>query len=254
MYTGFQENCNLSRKMTITAENRDLLQKALRDTRIRENEQVSLGGKDVEVELYAEVEILDDLIRVVTTARTLALPVSILGIGFFPEAEKERIEGFIIKNNCRKFDILSMRGKVETDGSATEYAFATAETGASLNQIVRQTIDEGLGGLECFLGIGGTVGDNLIENIKSGEEDFLTSHIFTLRILTKENEVVEVSAEPFLYPLAGNMIQKKQIIPLSVVFKLIPQEKEELWRRGKQAAFTRNQSDLLDPLKGNFEF
>jgi len=240
--------------MKITQDKIDLLRKALGETKLQQNETFSSGGKELETQLYFEAITIDELIQAITTARSLEIPFQIAGIGFFPRKDEASIEGLLIKNSCRKFAILSMRGKVDSRNDATEYAFASAETGATLNQIVRQTIDEGLGGLECFLGMAGTVGDNVVENVRSGKEDYLSSHIFTLRILTKENEVVEVSAEPFLYPLAENIIQKKHIIPLSVVFKLVPHDKDDLWRRAKQAAFERNQSDLLDPLKGNFEF
>lgn len=239
--------------MTITADKIEVLQNALGETKLQQNEVISIGGKDVGTELYYEAVTVDELVQVITTARSLSVSFQIAGLGFTP-IEGKAVDGLLIKNNCRKFDILSMRGKVDQDHEATEYAFASAESGAPLNQIVRQTIDEGLGGLESFLGLGGTVGDNLIEHSVGDEEDFLTSHVFTLRMITKENEVVEVSAEPFLYPLTENIMQKKHIIPLSVVFKLIPQDKEELWRRAKQAAFKRNQSDLLDPLKGNFNY
>ena len=239
--------------MITTADKKAGLLQVLGESRVLTNERITISGEEYDVDFYTEVSTIDDLILAVITARKQQLPFHIIGLGFSPDEQEERIEGLLIKNNCRKFDILSMRGKIEAGDEAAEYAFVAAETGVALNQIVRQTIDEGLGGLEYFLGMTGTVGDSLLENISHGEEDYLISHIFTLRLLTKENEVVEVNAEPFLHPFSENMIQKKHAIPLSVVFKLAPQDKNELWRRGTQAAFERNQSDLLDPLKGNFE-
>jgi UDP-N-acetylenolpyruvoylglucosamine reductase len=148
-----------------------------------------------------------------------------------------------------------MKGKIHEGKTETEYVFVSAETGVGLNQIVRFTIDNGLGGLENFLGMAGTIGDGLMQNVSDEKnDDYLSAHILTLRFLSKENEEVEVNAEPFLYPLAGNMIRKANALPLSVIFKMTPADKSELWKKGTQAAFERNQSDLLDPLKGNFNF
>lgn len=238
--------------MTITENNKDRLLKALGATRILSNEQFSFGQHDFEAELYLEVSTPEELIRGVTLAREHDFPFHIIGNGFVP-GDMTSIPGLVIKNNSRKFAILSMRGK--TGQGEAEQVFVSAETGVGLNQLVRFTIEEGLGGIESFLGESGTVGDALWHNVQYGKtQDFLTNHIFTLRVMTKENEVVEVTAEPFLYPVSQNMIEKKQVIPLSVVFSLTPADKQLLWKKGTEAAFERNQSDLTDPLKGNFTY
>jgi UDP-N-acetylenolpyruvoylglucosamine reductase len=222
-------------------------------SRVASNERIVIGQHEIEPELYSEASTITELVQTVTAARKYGIPYHILGLGFLPQ--ETEVAGLVIKNNCRKFDILSMKGKVQEGQTATEYVFVLAESGVGLNQVVRFTIDEGLGGLEEYLGMSGTVGDALMQNVRDEKHsDYLASHIFTLRFLSKENEEVEVSAEPFLYPLEGNMVQKSQVLPLSVIFKLIPSDKNELWKKGTQAAYERNQSDLLDPMKGNFNY
>jgi UDP-N-acetylenolpyruvoylglucosamine reductase len=242
--------------MMNTANKQAFLEKTLPDIRIVADGQIQIGHQELETELYIEAATPEELIRVVSAARSGEIPYHILGLGFNPHEADKKIAGLVIKNNCRKFDMLSMKGKVSEEGQTeTEFIFVMAETGVGLNQIVRYTLDEGLSGLEYFLGIGGTLGDNLMQNVRDEKhEDYLASHIFTIRFLSKENEEVEVSAEPFLYPLETNILAKKQALPLSVVFKVKPADKTALWKQGTQAAFERNQSELLDPLKGNFNY
>ncbi len=238
--------------MTIIEEYKAHLQVELGDIRIGENETFSFGQREIEAALYIEVGTIDDLVAVITAARKHGVPFSLLGNGFTP-TEDSRSDALVIKNNCRKFGILSMRGKISGNESDHEYSFVSAESGVGLNQLVRFTIEEGLGGLESFLGESGTVGDGLSRNVYYAKgNEYLSEHIFTVRFLTKENEVVEVNAEPLLHPFTVNMIEKKQIIPLSVVFAVLPSDKQVLWKKGTQAAFERNQTELMDPLKGNF--
>jgi UDP-N-acetylenolpyruvoylglucosamine reductase len=230
------------------------LEKNLGTSRLIHNSFLTFGQREVEVELLTEAHTLEELTQAIRAARMSEVPFSILGIGCRPSEKENTISGLVIKNNCRKFDMLSMRGKVESGQTETEFAFITAETGVSLNQLVRYSLDVGLGGLEDFLGIGGTLGDNLMQNTLSGENEYLTANIYSLQFLSRENEVLEVEAEPFLYPLRENMMIKNNVIPLSVVFKLIPSEKSELWKKATEAAFKRNESELLDPMKGNFNY
>jgi UDP-N-acetylenolpyruvoylglucosamine reductase len=231
----------------------DRLRAALNTTRLKENEFFTLGSTEYEAEFYLEATTIQELASAISEARKLDIPVFILGAGFIP-GDGLHIEGLVIKNNCRKFDMLSMKGSFSSGQTSREVAYVLAESGVSLNQLVRFTVDEGLAGLESFLGISGTLGDGLLANITSDDSDFLAGHIFTITVLTKENEMMEVQAEPFLFPIAENMLIKKQVIPLSAVFKLIPAEKSELWKKATQKAFERNQEELTDPLKGNFNF
>jgi UDP-N-acetylenolpyruvoylglucosamine reductase len=232
----------------------ELLSAALPAARIRVHEAVTLGTETYEAECYLETDSLQHLTAAVRVAREHTVPVHILGLGFTPQGEDE-IRGVVIKNNCRKFDMLSMKGVVAAGHTAREEAYVMAESGVPLNQLVRFTVEEGLAGLEAFLGIPGTLGDGLLSHLKTGPEgEYLAARIYSLSVLTKENEVMEVPSEPFLHPLTENMFVKKQLLPLAVVFKLKPSEKSELWKKATRAAFERNQEELTDPLKGNFNY
>lgn len=221
---------------------------------LKEHEVLTIGQQEFEAEFYREVSNPDELVKTVQIARELNIPVSIIGLGFSFDPSVTEIPGLVIKNNSQKFDILSVRGKIKDGQTEREQVFVSAESGVRLNQLVRYTLDEGLSGLESFLGSPGTLGDSLLINEKYEEDnEYLASHVFTIRVLTKENEVVEISGEPFLYPLAENQIKKKHVLPLSVIFQLTPGDKTDLWKKATKAAFERNQSDLLDPLKGNFQ-
>lgn len=241
------------RQMTKTQNISELLSSALPTGRFRANEPFTLGNETYEAECLLETDALQQLTEAVRIGREQDIPVHILGLGFTPSGAA--IPGLVIKNNCRKFDMLSMKGVVASGHTAREVAYVMAESGVPLNQLVRFTVDEGLAGLEDFLGIPGTLGDGLLHHLKTEPKNvYLAEVIYSLSVLTKENDVMEVPAEPFLHPFSENMFVKKQLLPLSAVFKLTPSEKSELWKKATKAAFERNQEDLTDPLKGNFNY
>src|SRR4029077_3487594 len=66
----------------------------------------------VQAELYIEIDAQDILIKTVNAARSLHIPVYILGSGARIQSEKE-IKGLVIKNLCRRFDKASVKGTIK---------------------------------------------------------------------------------------------------------------------------------------------
>src|SRR5882672_4051655 len=108
-------------------------------------------------EMYLEIDAQDVLIKTINAARSLGLPVYLLGSGTRIESGKN-IKGLVIKNLCRRFEKASMKGTIKKNEIGFEHMKVYAQAGALMNQLVRFTIEEGLSGLEYQLGLPGTVG------------------------------------------------------------------------------------------------
>ena len=135
--------------------------------------------------------------------------------------------GLVIKNNCRKFDLVGKRGKFVNGKLMIENAFLFAESGALLNQIVRYTIDAGFSGLEYQLGLPGTIGGALMTEIPEVSEKRLSVSLVSVKYVDNAGEVYEVSA--------GDFLKKKQsgeeLVLLSCIFALTPEDKKLLWEK-----------------------
>ncbi|CAN5135951.1 UDP-N-acetylmuramate dehydrogenase [soil metagenome] len=194
------------------------------------------GGK---AGIYVEVDKTEELIAVVKHAYENQIPVKMLGSGTNMLVVDGGFPGVIIKNNCRRFEVLSrpaQLGQLSYSSQVVLYC----EAGALLNQVVRYTIDEGLSGLEYQLGLPGTVGGGVYMNSQYPPlPAFVGDHVKSARILTESGEVKEVNQDYFQFRFDFSQLQKTQEILLSVVFELTPFEKHLLWGRGQEASHSR---------------
>ncbi|MGI8420603.1 MAG: FAD-binding protein [Candidatus Levyibacteriota bacterium] len=186
-------------------------------------------------ELYVEIDAQDVLIKVVNQARALGIPVSILGSGTRIEIG-EKVKGLVIKNLCRRFDKASMKGTIRKSEIGVENVQVYAQAGVLINQLVRFTIEEGLGGLEYQLGLPGTVGGAIFTNAKYLPKYLMVNkNLQSVTLLSETGDLQTYSGEvPYFMYTDEAWTDSKDII-LSAVFKLTPTDKKTLWERGQEA-------------------
>lgn len=218
------------------------------EKRVKQNESLathSIRKVDVQAELYVEVDTIDELIKIVRFSQRLHIPIRILGGGARIEAD-QYIEGLVIKNNCRKFDKASIRGSIRQSQMGVQEVLVYAESGVNMNQLVRFTIEEGLGGLEYQLGLPGTVGGAIYTNAKYVPNYLLVNKTLqSLRILHENGEIQSYNGQlPHFVYTDGGWEETNDII-LSAAFKLMPVDKNVLWQRGEEAvAWRRENKDI----------
>lgn len=222
------------------------LENDLGKSRIRIDEPMSLhttlklGGA---AQYYIVVETIDDLVKAVTSARKLNLPVFIFGGGSNVIIADGGIKGLVIKNNCRKFEVISMVGKIKSGQIDVDKALLYAESGVIINQLVRYAIDQGLGGLEYQLGLPGTVGAGVFLNSNFPKKSaFVGDCVYKVKLLAKDGTVREEEKSYFRFAYDKSILQETGEIVLSVTFKLVPEDKKILWERGMEALSYRNQT------------
>ncbi|MBI5122962.1 FAD-binding protein [Candidatus Roizmanbacteria bacterium] len=177
-------------------------------------------------EYYIEVETIDNLIKAVLGARSLSLPVFVFGSGSFFSLPDETILGLVIKNNCRRFDKISMKGKIKGQEVGVEEVLMQAEAGTLINQLVRFTFEEGLSGLEYYLGLPGTVGGAIYTKAKY-KNNYVRNSLKAVRVLTDEGKV-EMHTDNLDKHIESSIL-------LSAIFQLVPGNKATLWERGREA-------------------
>lgn len=216
------------------------------EKRIKLNESLathSIRKIDVLAELYIEVDTIDELIKIVKEAQKLQVPVRILGGGARIEADKD-IPGLVIKNNCRRFDKVSMKGSIRQSHMGVKEVMVFAESGVIMNQLVRFTIEEGLSGLEYQLGLPGTVGGSVYTNAKYIPKYLMVNKsLQSLRILHENGEIQSYNGQmPHFVYTNGDWEETSDII-LSAAFKLTPSDKKILWERGEEAVTWRREKE-----------
>lgn len=206
---------------------------------VRLNESMSnhttfkIGGP---AEYYIEVDTVDDLIKASKTAIELKMPLFVFGGGSNIVVSDKGIEGLVIKNNCRKFEISAMGGKIKQAKIDMNVAYVTAESGVIVNQLVRFCIENNMAGLEYNLGLPGTVGGAIFMNSNFPvKKAYIGDCLYSAKILDTSGEVREVDRSYFRFSYDVSTIQNTGEIVLSATFKMLPEDKSLLWQKGMEA-------------------
>ncbi len=214
--------------------------------RLRKNEPMSahttfkIGGP---AEFYLDVDAVDDMVKAIQTAIELEIPYFIFGGGSNIIVSDNGIKGLVIKNNCRRFEVMRMSGKIVKGEIDMSRALVYAESGVIMNQLVRFTIEQGLGGLEYQLGLPGTVGGAIFMNSNFPRKGvYVGDCLFKARLLGKDGQIKEVDQSYFRFAYDKSILQQTGEILLSVVFKLEPTDTKILWERGTEALSYRSET------------
>ncbi len=229
---------------------RKALEQIVGQNRLRLDEPMKLhttlkiGGP---AQFYIDTEKIDEIIQLVKTCYENDIEVFILGGGSNVVVSDSGFKGLVIKNNCRKFDVMSMTGKMQNKAEGWKMdvnnAYVYAEGGTIMNQLVRFTIEQGLSGIEYQLGLPGTVGGGICMNSNWEKASaFVGDCVYRVRLLTHEGEVKEVDSSYFNFGYDKSILQQTKEIVLSVIFKFSPMDKKLLWERGTQALQHRSAS------------
>lgn len=212
---------------TIVGEKRILFNESLQTHTVIKSPQIA--------QYYLEIDNQHTFIKVINAARAEKLPVYILGGGSRTYADK-KMKGLVIKNSCRKFDTVGIKGGSRQQENADSQVLVYAESGVNVNQLVRYTIEEGLEGLEYQLGLPGTIGGAIYTNAKYIPKYLLLNNALqSISILGKDGKIQSFTQDLPHFVYTDEKWEETEDIILSAVFKLRPQDKKVLWQRGEEA-------------------
>lgn len=222
------------------------LQEIFGGQRVKSNEPMNAhttfrsGGP---AQVFLEVDTVDDLVKACSIARQNGVSVRVFGAGSNLIVSDKGISGLVIKNNCRKFEMLSMVGRVANTKVDLNQALVFAEAGVILNQLVRFTLDQGLAGLEQQLGLPGTVGGAVFMNGNyPKEEKHIGDVVYRAKILLSDGSIQEVDSSYFHFTFNKSSLSDTGAILLSVIFRLSPMDKKALWKKATEAIHYRNET------------
>lgn len=212
------------------------LQEKLGAERIKLDELLSLhtsikiGGP---AKWYFEAQSKEDLVAAVKTALDLKIPYFVLGGGTNVLFKDEGFDGLIIRNKAQNISLQGFKGKIEKGRLNLNEIILVAESGATINQLVRYTIEESLQGLEYFLGQPGTVGGSVYNN-SHWKGNLIGDCIISAEIINSNGEVEEVAKNYFKFGYDQSILHKTRKTVLSVKFKLVKGNKDALWQKANE--------------------
>lgn len=198
-----------------------------------------IGGP---ADLFLEVTNSDEFVSVVRQARSLDVPVTVIGGGSNILIGDRGIRGLVIKNNTARIALAGFRGQYRK-GASEGRVYVEADSGVIMNKLVRFTIEEGLSGLEMQLGLPGTVGGAIYMNSKwTHPEGYVGDPVYQATILTGKSEIRVVPRSYFQFGYDTSIIQKTGDLVISVVFALESDRREDLWDIANKSIAYRRES------------
>ena len=202
-----------------------------KDIKLASYSTLRVGGG---AKYFFEAAFQEDLIRALGIAKTLSLPTFILGGGSNLLISDNGFAGLVIKNKTNTIKVLGFKGSVEKSSSHIKDVYVEVESGVLINRLVRFALDEGLGGIESFLGQPGSVGGAVYINAHNlKNNDFFADHIHQAKIINNKGEEMTVSPSYFQFGYDQSLLQKTKETVLSVTLKLQKKEKAKLWEVAK---------------------
>lgn len=185
---------------------------------------------------FVAVKNKDELISSVIEARKNEVPYFILGTGANILFGDKGFRGLVIKNEANN---VSIKGN-----------FVTAESGATIADLIEKTAEQNLSGLEHFAGIPSTVGGALRQNLHflspdRAETIYIESIIGYAEILDELNNIKKVTKDFFEFGYDVSILHQRNLVVTEALFKLEQKEKKLIqkqieenikWRKEKQPA------------------
>lgn len=195
-----------------------------------------IGGP---ADLFYRARNIQELTSAIQNAWELAVPIFVLGGGTNVLFADRGFRGLVIKNDTSGIRFLGIKGKKTGEASINSNSIQTVylevESGVSINRLVRFTLDQGLEGLEYFLGQPGTVGGAMFINAHNIHKGiFFGDKIYQARILQKNGNIIMVTSNYFHFGYDRSNIQDTGDIVLSAILKLNRANKVELWGKAQE--------------------
>jgi len=168
---------------------------------------------------------LNELLEGITFAKKKQLPLFVLGTGANILVGDRGFRGLVIKNEAKAVEF-------QNDNDAT---FLTAESGATIAELIRLTADKSLSGLEHFVGIPSSLGGALWQNLHFLSPDrtttvFIGNIVKSARIFTSEGRIQEVDNEYFRFAYDYSILHDNNAIVLSAGLKLQRKNKGDIMK------------------------
>jgi UDP-N-acetylmuramate dehydrogenase len=182
------------------------------------------------------IHTLDDLTNAARTLWHLEVPFSILGSGSNILVSDKGLDRVILHNRAHNLMI----------DTKSDSPSVTAESGAILGTVARQTALRGLSGMEWAAPVPGTVGGAVYGNAGAHDGDMARS-LKMAKILHAEQGIEDWPVEKLAYQYRSSILKREKmpVVILSAIFKVVPTSREEAWE--KISAFQAHRKQTQPP-------
>ncbi len=189
-----------------------------------------IGGR---ADLFVTVDHSDDIVEAISYAKNNKIPFFILGTGANILIGDKGFRGLVIHNKASAFNF--------------DDNLLVAESGATIEDLIKASLDKGFSGLEHFAGIPSSVGGAIRQNLHFLSPD--RKETLYVASIVKNGEVLEgesvkiVDRDYFEFGYDDSILHRKDIVVLKITFELTPKEpgliQEQIdtnlkWRNEKQ--------------------
>lgn len=212
---------------------------------------MKVGGP---AQYFATVNTTDQMIKLVRWARSVNLPYFLLGGGSNMLISDAGIHGLVIHNRCRQVRVDQPRC---SDHLEDDRPYLVAESGALMAGLARQSVREGLAGLEWAVSVPGTVGGAVVGNAGAHGGEVKDVLEYAL-LIDKTGDVVEYQVQQFNYAYRTSRLKVHgalragfNAVVLSANFRLTPGDPAELRARAEQFLQHRRRTQPVEPSLGS---
>lgn len=225
----------------------DILINALGRDRVKLNEPLSkhtyfkLGGP---ADLFFEALTSDDLLTAVQSAINFQVPYFVIGGGSNIIVSDKGFRGLIIKNKTGQIQLKGFTGSANKGHVDLKEVIVSADSGVPANKLIRYTVDEGLQGLEEFLGLPGTVGGAVYNNSHHLGE-LIGDRVVEVTVIDSEGNLKKYLHDDLKFAYDYSILHKTKEVILTVSFQLKRGDKTKLWEIATEAVKRRSATQPL---------
>lgn len=208
---------------------------------LREITALKIGGP---AQIFFSAKSAEEIVEATILARNHNVPVTLLGSATNVVIADSGLPGLVIRNEAKMIRLAGLKGVIRSRQPTDESVIVEVESGVLTNQLVRYTLDEGLSGLEPFLGQPGTVGGAVCTDAKL-RQAYFRDQIIEAKILTYAGDIrTELGAK----------FSNRQDIILSIRLRLTKGSKDELWKSANEIVRFRSFNQPRDLLSTGSAF
>ena len=224
---------------TLTKELKGL--KIRLDEPLKNHTYIKIGGP---ADVMIDATTRDELIRSYRLAKSLNIPVFVLGSGSNIVVGDLGIRGLVIKNRADKIRVKQYLGGIKNKQLSVAGAVLEADSGVIVNQLVRHTVGEGLGGLQYFLGLPGTLGGAIYNN-SHYQGQLIGDRIKEVLVLDSAGQEKIYTKVQMKFGYDTSILHKTKELVVSATFVLAGGDQDKLWSEATSYAKNRSKTQPL---------
>lgn len=208
---------------------------------LKKHTYFKLGGP---ADLFYEATTVDELVKAVSSAIMYQIPYYVVGGGSNILVTDAGFRGLVIKNRTTGLILKGFAGGVEKGKLDLKEAIVQADSGVPANLLVRYSLDQGLAGLEQFLGLPGTVGGAIYNNSHHLGE-LIGDRVSEVEVLDPAGNRQKYLQSDLDFAYDHSLLQKTKEVILTASFLLTRGDKDKLWEIANAAVKRRSTTQPL---------